>query len=40
MVGVPQGAPQFEKTRASVIVANSSVEMLPSCFTINYIGII
>ena len=40
MVGVPQGTPQFAKPRVSAIFVKSSVEMLSSYFTINYIGII
>jgi len=40
IVCVPVGVPQFEKPRATVIFAKSSVEMLPSCCKINYILII
>jgi hypothetical protein len=40
MVGVPISEPQFDKPCVSGIFAKSSVELLPICCIINYIGII
>jgi hypothetical protein len=40
IVGVPVGVPQFEKPRASLIFAKSSLEILPRCCAINYMLII
>jgi hypothetical protein len=40
MVGAPISAPQFGKPCASGIFAENSVEVLPICCIINYIGII